>query len=234
MITKIVAISRKQAVVEALRESILSGERPAGSRLNLDEIAEELGVSRMPVREALKQLETEGLVTIYPHRGVEVSELTLDDIEEIFGIRTLLERGAITRAIPNLTLSELEAMREVLTKMDSVSGHGSEWMELNARFHSIINEACGWPRLVEMINILRANVDRYLRTYWRVKGYQKPQQQHWAIYEACRERDVDKAEAILTEHFEDTLKVLLSGLNKKPRKAKPRLSRRGSRIGGEV
>ena len=77
----------------------------------------------MPVREALKQLETEGLVTIYPHRGVEVSELTLDDIEEIFGIRTLLEQKAIARAIPNLTRSELELMHETLVQMDALSGH---------------------------------------------------------------------------------------------------------------
>lgn len=200
-------------MLEVLRESILSGERPAGIRLNLDDIAEELGVSRMPVRDALKQLETEGLVTIYPHRGVEVSELTLDDIEEIFGIRTILEKKAIARAVPKLTLSELELMRQTLTEMDALSGHGSEWMELNTRFHSIINEACGWPRLLEMINVLRANVDRYLRTYWRVMGYKKPQEQHWALYKACQERDVAKAEAILAEHFEDTLKALLSALS---------------------
>jgi DNA-binding GntR family transcriptional regulator len=195
-----------------LRESILAGERPAGSRLNLDEIAEELGVSRMPVREALKQLETEGLVTIYPHRGVEVSELTLDDIEEIFGIRTLLEQKAVARAIPNLTPSDLELMHETLVQMDALSGHGGEWMELNSRFHSTINKRCRWPRLIEMINILRRNVESYLRTYWRVMGYQKPQQQHWALYEACRTKDIAAAEAILAEHFADTFKSLLSAL----------------------
>jgi DNA-binding GntR family transcriptional regulator len=209
----VLPISRKDIVVEILRESILSCERAAGSRLNLDDIAEHLNVSRMPVREALKQLEVEGLVTIYPHRGVEVSELAIADIEEIFEIRTLLEQKAVEKGIANLTQANLDEMKVILIRMDAIVGNAGEWLELNTKFHNIINVACGWPRLIEMIDVLRVNVDRYLRTYWRLLGYERPQAQHWALYEACLERDIVRAKAIVGDHFKDTSAALVSVLN---------------------
>jgi DNA-binding GntR family transcriptional regulator len=218
----VLPLSRKDVVIETLRESILSGDRAAGSRLNLDEIAEELGVSRMPVREALKQLEAEGLVTIYPHRGVEVSQLAIGEIEEIFEIRTLLEQKAVEKAIPNLSQSDLDEMKAILTRMDDILGDRAEWMELNTRFHNVMNAACGWPRLIEMINILRVNVDRYLRTYWRVLGYEKPQAQHWALYKACCERDTEGAKVIVGEHFKSTSAALLYELGEDHTGASPK------------
>src|SRR6266568_2291265 len=86
---------RTEALIDVLRGHILSGELAPGQRLNLDEIAEQSGVSRMPVRDALKQLEAEGLVNIYPQRGIEVSALNVDDITQMFGIRIVLEQKAV-------------------------------------------------------------------------------------------------------------------------------------------
>ncbi len=101
---------RTEALVDILRSHILTGELPPGQRLNLDEIAQQSGVSRMPVRDALKQLEAEGLVNIYPQRGIEVSALNIEDITQLFGIRIVLEQKAVELAIPRLT-SEDHAIR---------------------------------------------------------------------------------------------------------------------------
>jgi DNA-binding GntR family transcriptional regulator len=206
--------SRKDVVVETLRKSILSGGLRAGHRLNLDEIADELNVSRMPVREALKQLESEGLVTIYPHRGVAVSELNAEDVEEIFGIRIVLEQKASELAIPRLGLADLAEMEALLDRMDQNGSHGPKWIKLNEKFHHTINNASGWPRLVSMIEVQRVNVERYVRAYVRMQGYERPQEQHWALFRACRDRDVTKAKAVISEHLQDTADRLISELRK--------------------
>ncbi|MDN5926333.1 MAG: GntR family transcriptional regulator [Hyphomicrobiales bacterium] len=204
--------SRKDVVVETLRKSILSGGLRAGHRLNLDEIAIELNVSRMPVREALKQLESEGLVTIFPHRGVAVSELSARDVEEIFGIRIVLEQKAAELAIPRLGREDLAEMEALLGRMDQSGSHGPKWIKLNEKFHHTINSASGWPRLVSMIEIQRVNVERYVRAYVRMQGYERPQEQHWSLFRACCDRDVEKAKAVIGEHFRDTADRLITEL----------------------
>src|SRR5689334_14594236 len=103
-------LAQKDGVAEAVRANILLGNIPPGTRLNLDTIAAEHGVSRMPVRDALQQLETEGLVTIYPRRGVQVTKLDIADMEELFGIRTVLEQRAVELAIPRLTKRDFGKM----------------------------------------------------------------------------------------------------------------------------
>src|SRR3982751_2703327 len=94
--------------VEALRERILRGDYPEGEPLRQDALAEELGVSRIPVREALRQLEAEGLVTFSPHRGAVVSSLSLDEIDELFELRAAIESDLLRRAIPKMTKEQLD------------------------------------------------------------------------------------------------------------------------------
>lgn len=211
-------LSRKDAVLRLLSKAICDGRFPAGTRLNQGEIAVELGVSRMPVREALKDLEAQGLVTFYPYRGVEVSQLSVDDVEELFAIRATLERRALDRAIPNLSQENLREMREILERMDELleydGGVHRDWMALNNRFHGIINGACDWPRLIELIDNLRSNVGRYLIAYLSLQGRQQPQRQHWSLYEACRDRDVRRAQDIIECHVMDTAHLLIAALER--------------------
>lgn len=202
-------MSRKDAVLVVLRKAIIEGRLPPGARLEPDRIAADLGCSRMPVREALKVLEKEGLVTCYPFRGTEVSQLRAADVEELFAMRIALERLAVTRAVPNLSDDDLADMRETLTLMDDV-GKRDRWIELNHRFHHRINVACGWPRLVEQIDILRQNVERYIRVWVSVRGYEKPQRQHWDILRACEARDPVLAADLVELHQRDTAEMLLS------------------------
>jgi DNA-binding GntR family transcriptional regulator len=166
----------------------------------------------MPVRDALKLLESEGLVRIYPYRGIEVSTLNPDDIDDLFGLREVLEQTAIARAIDRLTPAQLDEMEALLRQMDGLGDDDDRWLDLNTRFHAVLNGASGWPRLVEMIGVMRANVDRYVRAYVVQSGRSRPQTQHWALYEACRARDADAARGVIAEHLRDTAAALLRTL----------------------
>ncbi len=214
--------SRKEAVYQVLNKAISSGRFPAGMRLNQDQIAEELGVSRMPVREALRDLESQGLVTVYPYRGVKVSELSISDIEELFAIRTALEKCAMVRSVPQLTAADTTRMREVLLSMDDLVSRTdaeseSEWVALNDEFHGIINRASHWPRIVDMIDNLRSNVGRYLAVYFTIHGKEEPQQQHWQLYDACVARDVEQAQIVIEKHVMDTADILIRALKDQQR-----------------
>ncbi len=209
-------LSRKETVLRVVRSAILDGRFPAGTRLDQNRIAAELGVSRMPVREAIKQLEANGLVVVLPYRGVEVARLDPAAVTELFGIRIALETLAIGRAVERLETKQLERMRRTLEKMDRHIRAGSSdddaWMRLNGAFHNTINEASGWSTLVESIDVFRGNVDRYVRMYLSLRGREQPQEEHWAIYEACVNRDVAESQRIIAVHLENTAAALVFAL----------------------
>jgi DNA-binding GntR family transcriptional regulator len=201
------AVTRKDAVLLTLRRAIIEGTLAPGVRLDSGDIAARLGCSRMPVRDALKELEAEGLVTCYPSRGTEVSRLDRHDIEQLFGIRLALESLAIRRAAEGLTEADFEVLRATLLEMDATDDLG-RWLTLNEAFHARLNAASGWPRLVEQIERLRRNIERYVRARIRFDGRAGPQAQHWALYEACRARDAERACAILSDHLSRTARTL--------------------------
>lgn len=196
-------VSRKDAVLSVLRGAIAEGRLRPGARLEPDRIAAELGCSRMPVREALKVLEAEGFVTCYPFRGTEVSHLLAQDVEELFAMRLALEDLALTRALAVLTADDLRRMQEILRLMDDPTER-KRWRDLNQQFHGILNGACGWPRLIGQIDLLRQNVDRYIRIWVDTEGYATPQRQHWDLLRACEARDLPRARAVLDEHLRGT------------------------------
>lgn len=211
-------MSRKDAVHKVIRAAILDGRLAAGMRLNQDEIAADLDVSRMPVREALKQLEKEGLITFYPYRGVEVARLGPGDIEEMFAIRIALEQLAVERAAQMLTSTDVTRMKQILKRMDQLTEDGGTqstglWMELNEDYHRIINNAAGWPRLIENIEDLRANVGRYVQMYLELRGRDQPQQEHWALCEALERGDVDLAKDLIAQHLKNTATELTKALS---------------------
>ncbi|MBM1144981.1 GntR family transcriptional regulator [Alcanivorax sp. ZXX171] len=214
-LSKQVQVSRSEAVREALREAILSGLLMPGERLNLDEIAEEFGVSRMPVRDAVRQLESEGLVKVFPYKGVEVSSLSSEEIEELFTLRSALEQVAVERAVTRLSKDTLAEMRHILEQIDALESRSAQWFELNARFHRYLNEACGWPRLLEMIDTLRSNADRYVRSYISNAGMEVPQQQHWALLRACEAGDIAAAREVIDAHLMDTAASLIETLRER-------------------
>ncbi|MBR0650099.1 GntR family transcriptional regulator [Roseomonas terrae] len=193
-----------------LRDRILRGELGAGSRLDIDEIATAHGVSRTPVRDALKQLEGEGLVSVLPYRGVEVTRLTAADVEELFGIRIALERLCVARCVSNITEHEILGLRRILQRIDRLRRRDAAWMALNASFHDGIHAASRWPRLIEQIRELRTNVDRYVRAHARELGIERQREQHWALLQAIEARDAASAEAIIIAHLQATVDAMAS------------------------
>lgn len=203
--------SRQETVAGTLRLDILRGRLAAGTRLDIDEIAAAHGVSRTPVRDALKQLEAEGLVQVLPYRGVEVTSLTAEDIRELFAIRIALERLAVAQAVRSITEPEIAGLRRILRRMDRLKSRDETWMALNIAFHDGIHAATRWPRLVEMIRIQRTNVERYVRARAADLGIARQQAQHRALLEALTRRDAERAEQIITEHLRQTMEVLSGG-----------------------
>jgi DNA-binding GntR family transcriptional regulator len=202
--------SRQEAVADALRLDILRGRLGAGTRLDIDEIAARHGVSRTPVRDALKQLEAEGLVQVLPYRGVEVTSLTDDDLRELFAIRIALERLAVAQAALRITEPELDGLRRVLQRMDRLKSRDRSWITLNIAFHDSVHAATRWPRLIEMIRIQRTNVERYVRARAGELGTARQQAEHWALFEALARHDPDAAESIIAAHLRQTMDALCS------------------------
>ena len=200
------------AVAVTLREAIVRGLFRAGQPLKADEIAGQLGVSHIPVREALRQLEGEGLVTIYPNRGAIVSALSHAEIKEIYGIRTTLETAALRTAIPLLSPATLRRASAVLDEYE-LETDTRKWGDLDLEFHATLYGLDQQPRLLGIINTLRNQVDRYFHIFGvAVKQRDAFQRDHRAILNACLERDAATAITHLEQHLERTALILLESL----------------------
>ena len=199
-------------VTDRLRTAILVGEFAPGARLQQDELANWLGVSRMPVREALRVLQSEGLIEHRPHRGAVVVSLRPADIVEIFGIRSLLEGRAAALAAPALTDAEIARLRTAYTEMAHLDHDVERWLALNHEFHTTIYAASGWPRLQAMIDTLRNSVQPYLRVTFSLLG-RTAHQEHYRILQAAEQREAEALERLTVEHLGRTADGLVAYLS---------------------
>jgi DNA-binding GntR family transcriptional regulator len=194
------------AVANKLRDQIIRGEIAEGTQLRQDAIATQYQVSKIPVREALRQLEAEGLVIIVPNRGAVVPVLPPGDIEELFSIRCLLEPEVLKRSIPHLTeedFSQAEAILKTfvneLRRDDRVSG----WGRLNWEFHATLYSKANQPRFMATIRNINNSGERYTRLQlYLTHGIKRANEEHHRLLELCRERDVAAACKLLREHIE--------------------------------
>ena len=210
-----------QSIADALRVEILRGNLQGGQPLKQDEIAAQFGVSKIPVREALVQLQAERLVNFYPNRGAFVSELSAAEADEIYVMRIALEKEILARAIPHLTVSHLKQAGKILDAIDH-EDNIAKWGELNWEFHATLYSPAGLPRVMETLRTLHTNIARYLVLYLAGMDYQnKSQREHRALLQACRAGEVEKAEEILDGHLRSASTHLIKFLNKPP-KAKVR------------
>ncbi|WP_110954322.1 GntR family transcriptional regulator [Anaerosinus massiliensis] len=191
-----------------LRQLILSGELLGGTPLKQEELALQFNVSMSALREALKTLESEGLVKFYPNRGAVVTELSAEEAQEIFQIRILLELGALEFALPQIEEEDLEKAERILALLEKEENF-DRWSELNCLFHEHLYEASGKTRLLDMIRVLHNNVERYMRLYLKEMHYQdQSQTEHRSLLEACKQRDIKKAKKLLKTHMEYASKML--------------------------
>ncbi len=205
-----VRLSAPDAVREKLRRAIRSGKLAPGLQLKQDELAERFGMSRIPVREALRQLEVEGYVTIHPNRGAVVAELSLDEILELMEIRIALECYALRLAVPQVSDLDLETAEGILRAYDAAP-EPEIWGEMNWAFHVTLYAPCDRPKLLAMIEANYGHVSRFIRgLVSRTVGRERPQHEHYQLLGACRKGDVDRAVYLLGEHIENTRKSLMA------------------------
>ena len=192
---------------QVIRTAIIRGVLPGGMPLRQDEISAQLSVSHIPVREAFRQLDAQGLVRIYPNRGAVVTKLTKEELENAMDTRIILELGVIKAAVPHMTDENIEKADAILKQMEEEQDP-NKLEDLNLAFHFALYEAAGNPYILQLIEQLHANVDRYIRPYYTPsEAYAQTVGEHKNLLEACRNKDIDYATAILRTHLERT-KVL--------------------------
>ncbi|MEV0995980.1 GntR family transcriptional regulator [Nonomuraea sp. NPDC050202] len=193
----------QQFVLGELRRAITTGRLRPGTPIRQDALAEELQVSRVPLREALKTLEGEGLVTYKPHKGYCVAMLSLDDLREVYRIRELLEEEAVRAAVARLTdddLHRIEAAQEEVERA-AAAGDVAAMATANRTFHMTLFDCAGMPRLARLIRTLWDTTDAYRSMYYGDAGNrERVVKEHRAALDALRRRSADEAVATLNVH----------------------------------
>lgn len=205
------------AALDELRRRILEGSYAAGLPLRQDALAAEFGISRIPVREALFQLEAEGLVRILPHRGAVVSELSAQEVEEVFELRSLLEPRLLRRSAPRLGPEDFTALRAMLAEYDAElrAGHVGRWGELNTAFHMRLYERADRPRTVALVSTLLRESDRHTRLQLAyTDGRARAAREHGELLALCEAGRFRDACILLRGHIAnagDTLTAFIKG-----------------------
>lgn len=184
-------------ISNALREAIITGKLVPGQALGQEYLARVFGVSRVPVRESLKQLAAEGLVVVVPHKGAVVARLSEEELDELYGIIWALEEAAVRVAVPRLGDAQLAALEQAMAQMETIS-EPAAWYRVSVAFHRMILVASGWERCVRIVDECRKNIGRYIME----ERFFLAHVQDWcsrnrALLEACRARDPDAAVAAL-------------------------------------
>jgi DNA-binding GntR family transcriptional regulator len=215
--------SLTSAVADKLREMIIRGEIQEGEQLRQDALADEFQVSRIPIREALRQIEAEGLIKIVAHHGAIVSSLSSDEIGELFDIRALLECEVLRLSIPNLKEEDFKRAEAILEAFDRALWTESEvgsWGRLNYQFHSTLYSRANRPRFMSIIQALNNNGDRYTRLHlYLTRGFEQVRTEHHALLDLCRKREADAACDLLKRHIQNAGKTLMEAVRQRREKS---------------
>lgn len=205
----------REVVFQTLREAIITGSLKPGQRLMEVQMAESMGVSRTPVREAIRKLELEGLVMMIPRKGAYVTDVSIRDITDVLEIRAELEGLASSLAAERITQDELEHLELVLYQFNKAieCGDVEKLIEKDVEFHNIIYNASRNQRLVAIVNSLREQVQRFRVMYFNeVQKSPKIVAEHQEILDAIAERNVDKAQSVARKHIQNAELFILSSI----------------------
>ncbi|MGH9476092.1 MAG: GntR family transcriptional regulator [Terriglobales bacterium] len=213
--------SLASAVAAKLRDKIILGELSDGEQLRQDMIAAELQVSRIPVREAFRELLAEGLITINPNRGAVVSALEPSDVEELFHMRAVLEREVLQVSIPRLSAADLDIATAIDERFRAELGDTqtvSAWGRLNSQFHAALYAGAAMPQFKAVLRTVNNNGDRYTRLQlFLTAGRDRAIEEHRRLLDLCRARDVEGACELLVRHVRhagESLRQLLEARRK--------------------
>ncbi|MFC3532114.1 GntR family transcriptional regulator [Vogesella facilis] len=189
---------------EAIRQRILAGEWADGSQLRQEALSRELGMSRVPIREALRQLEAEGLVNIIENKGAVVSQLSLPEIVELLRVRVLLECDVLLEAIPRQSSADIAEAEALLAQFEVALRDKdiSAWGILNAQFHMALYRAAGRGQTLAIIEQLHNRTDRYTRMQILLADFSdRAHQEHSQLLAFCKQKDAISAAAFLRQHI---------------------------------
>ncbi len=200
------------AIARALREAIFEGAFAPNERLHQDDIAQKFGVSRVPVREALAKLVTEGLAVQRFNKGIRVAPLSRTDFQDIMEMRFLLEPYALRLSAPHLTARDYDDVEKILEQLRP-SGLGTEAAVSHWMFHNRLYSACGRPRLLAQISSLQLAINRYVLPVWRTVGLSADwDDTHREIVDALRAGDVEEAARVTAAQIEHAMHRMLDQL----------------------
>ncbi len=204
--------SLPDVIANDLRERILSGDLTEGETILQESLAEEYEVSRMPIREALKRLDAEGLVNLTANRRASVTKHSLEEMGEIFDLRILIEVDLFRRAIPKMTTVDFNRCEKVLDKMEESydADDVGRWGALNYEYHSALFVAAGRGLTNELLQRINRQSDRYVRMHLSVMEQRVPAKaEHRKLLSLAQDRNIEEACALLTEHIRRTKDQLL-------------------------
>jgi DNA-binding GntR family transcriptional regulator len=206
----------REVIFNSLREAIIIGELKPGERLMEVQLAEKMGVSRTPVREAIRKLELEGLVDMIPRRGAQVANLSIKDIMDVLEIRASLDALATSLAAKKISDDELKALKNVFDQfvnyVEKENINGS--VKKDVEFHEIIYKASRNEKLINILNNLREQVQRFRIIYIKDTSSHKGLiKEHNDIYQSLFERDPDKAAFIAKNHIVQQQEGIIKAIN---------------------
>lgn len=196
----------RDVVFHTLREAILKGELKPGERLMELQLASKLGVSRTPIREAIRMLEQEGLAVTIPRKGAEVAKMTEKDMEDVLQVREALDELAAAIACEQISKEELEELKNTMYEFEesTKTGDVKRIAQADVEFHDIIYKATGNPKLVSMLNNLREQMYRYRVEYLKdEKNYPMLMKEHSEIVEGLTKKEKGKVTSAMHKHVEN-------------------------------
>lgn len=200
-VNEVKIMSRKEDAYNYIKNEVVSGRLKPGMPIRENDISEALKMSRTPIREALRDLEAEGVVTIYASHGTFVSSLTAYDVEEIFELRSLLESWSLGRGIHRFTEQELDELEKVMKDADQ----SGEWSDIHAAdlyLHNMIVEKSGSKRLATFMKNLNTQIERIsVSSSTDPKRKKETYEEHMAIIGSIRSKDLKKSQALLKKHL---------------------------------
>ncbi len=196
-----------QTATAVIRERILAGDLSPGTKLSQHQLATELGMSRIPVRDALRSLAGEGLVTFRDNATAVVAPLSIEDLQELYELRISLEPRLGRLAIPNLTESHFTEMEAMIERMGSIT-ETDAWLPLNNRFHETLYTAAERQRSLDIVGVIRRQTDRYTAVHIEL-DYDLVDMEHLMILEAARQGHTTRIEALITAHISSSYEQML-------------------------
>lgn len=226
--------SLTQIIVEALRERIYEGEYTPGMRLNISDLAEQFGASPVPVREALRNLESEGLIQFRLNRGVIVRQLSYREVRELFLIRSPLESLAVREAARLATPNDVSELEALVARMERNVGTET-WHRSHTRFHERLNSICELPRLMQLVANLRGQMRPYSKLYLQDRDHvQLAQEEHRQLVDCLRRHDEKQVVTLIHTHLErPALMAMAAFEDAAASEAKAKSAKKPGRQGGK-